>query len=501
MLWPLLAAAPAVAIPLLFIAVSWRTNGTNGLPLDDSWIHIRYADNLAKGYGLSLNKGDPTPGETAPGWAAIIALADWLGLPPVGAAQGLSIALNALAAWAAYQLARRLMPRQLALAAAALVACSGALAWSAAGALEVGLFNVLALHAIRLHVLNRRQRWPLALQQAGLLGLAAWARPEVLGLAVVLVAAQAWRLRGWGRWLAQGICQLAIAVAIAAPYAWFSYATTGRLLPTTFYVKAGAPFSWAFVWECVMRARAALAQDSRLLAAAVVVGAAALLLDARCRRRGLALAGWVFGLPVAYGLIGNTEAGANFGRHFYILFPMATLLSLMGLRWLAAQAPGRGAVVRIGAAILALDLLAGAWARAGLFVLNVRDIQRMQFAAAAWILGHVPRGATVAVNDIGVISYVADRPVIDLRGIATPEALDFLERYGRPGEPARDSGALEFIRRVRPDYLAVFPDWYPRTLAELSKQGVFERITSITNADNVTCGSDVMVIARLHWDR
>ena len=46
-----------------------------GLPLDDSWIHLQYARNLAEGNGLSFRQGRLVPGSTAPLWTALVSIA------------------------------------------------------------------------------------------------------------------------------------------------------------------------------------------------------------------------------------------------------------------------------------------------------------------------------------------------------------------------------------------------------------------------------------------
>ena len=519
----LVALLPAVGLPAGFIVASHRANQAPGLPLDDSWIHLRYADNLAAGHGLSLNKGEPTPGATSPLWVGLIAAARRLGIPPVAAGQGLGILFSALAVVAAYHLACALTSRGWAVAAAWLCGCSGVLAWSAAGSMEVGLFSFLALHAVRLHLVAQG-RWRQVVGMGVLLGLATLARPEALGLLAVLAASELWT--AWlarsdsacvRRSLAQIGVQALIALTIAAPYAWFCWVTTGRPLPTTFYVKAGAPLSLGLVWRCVLEFGRTLGSESTLIGLACLAGLVAVAARAKSRPRHLALAGWVVGLPLAYGVLGNTEAGANFGRHFYILFPFVMVVAMAGLSALAGDSnhevheghegegrkPNRArrwaAVVLL--ALLSADLLWHARGRARLFVLNVKNVNEMQVAAAHWVRENVPRRATVAVNDIGAMAFFADRPVIDLRGIATPAILPVLERYGRPGEPTRDSGALEFVKRVRPDYLVVFPEWYPRTLDWLLARRMVTRVKSFKLDDNVTCGGDVLVVLRAEWGK
>ena len=45
-----------------------------GFPLDDSWIHLVFARNLATGHGLSFNPGDLVIGSTAPLWTALLSV-------------------------------------------------------------------------------------------------------------------------------------------------------------------------------------------------------------------------------------------------------------------------------------------------------------------------------------------------------------------------------------------------------------------------------------------
>ena len=57
------AAASGAAI---FLSYEWCVGGRWGFPLDDTWIHLQYAQNIASGGGFSFNAGEPSPGSTAP---------------------------------------------------------------------------------------------------------------------------------------------------------------------------------------------------------------------------------------------------------------------------------------------------------------------------------------------------------------------------------------------------------------------------------------------------
>src|SRR5436853_3847004 len=56
-----------------------------GVPLDDVWIHFRFAENFAHGHFYQFNIGEPTPGTTSPIWVIILSIpflfSDGLALP------------------------------------------------------------------------------------------------------------------------------------------------------------------------------------------------------------------------------------------------------------------------------------------------------------------------------------------------------------------------------------------------------------------------------------
>src|SRR5439155_461282 len=63
------AALPPLA---LFVAREWQVAGAPGFPLDDSWIHLHFARNLAAGAGFAYNPGIPVAGSTAPLWTVLL---------------------------------------------------------------------------------------------------------------------------------------------------------------------------------------------------------------------------------------------------------------------------------------------------------------------------------------------------------------------------------------------------------------------------------------------
>ncbi|HMH77795.1 MAG TPA: hypothetical protein VK547_14275, partial [Candidatus Udaeobacter sp.] len=70
----LAVVAPVVALGLAIGFFLLKTRqlagmlGVEAFPLDDSWIHMQFARNLAEGRGFSYNPGVPVSGSTAPLW-------------------------------------------------------------------------------------------------------------------------------------------------------------------------------------------------------------------------------------------------------------------------------------------------------------------------------------------------------------------------------------------------------------------------------------------------
>src|SRR5207249_5733244 len=121
----------AAALPLAVLLLRERLiAGSAGFPLDDSWIHLHFARNIAEGAGFVYNPGLPVAGSTAPLWTLLLAVAAAVAgpSPVVAKTLGVLIAVGAAVvvrraaiAWGASRLG--------ALGAAVGLAWTGAMAW------------------------------------------------------------------------------------------------------------------------------------------------------------------------------------------------------------------------------------------------------------------------------------------------------------------------------------------------------------------------------------
>jgi hypothetical protein len=151
----LLACAAAAFLGYLAVEL-WELGGGLGWPLDDSWIHLQFARNLAAGRGLSYNPGELVTGSTAPLWTALLALLAYLPGNPLAWVQLLGGLLYLASIDATYRLARELgLSAGLAALAAGLTLGTGWMVWSALSGMEVPLFATLSLWGMILHLRER----------------------------------------------------------------------------------------------------------------------------------------------------------------------------------------------------------------------------------------------------------------------------------------------------------------------------------------------------------
>src|SRR4051794_5565721 len=152
----LLMLAGLVACLRYLLAEVARLKGGLGFPLDDSWIHLQFARNLARGLGLSYNPGHLVTGSTAPLWTALLSILFLLPGSVIAWTKALGIVLHLAGIEATRRLARELgLAPGLAALAAGLTLATSWLVWSALSGMEIPLFILLSLWGMILHLRER----------------------------------------------------------------------------------------------------------------------------------------------------------------------------------------------------------------------------------------------------------------------------------------------------------------------------------------------------------
>ena len=483
-----LVVATALLPLALFVARERQIAGAPGFPLDDSWIHLHFARNLAAGAGFSYNPGIPVAGSTAPLWTLLLGAGAAVASPSLAMAKAVGVA----ATLAAALLTRRAAvawgaPAGVALVASIAFTWVGPVAWGALSGMEVSLAALLVAAALLAHAHDRPLgRARAALACAACAALAVLARPEALLLAPFLAAARPLTARR--------VALFAIVtIAAVTPAVLFSLWTAGTPYPAT----AAAKVQGGLVgWLGGVREPAALMFAGRPLAffkewivwlATIhwllpVALAAALALVWRRAGRPLGLVSLALvAHPLGMALLAPYRGpGFQEGRYSIHLLPLVAVTLAVALGGWHGRAAAIGAGVWLALAIAALVPAATRYAW------GVQNINAMQVHLGRWVDAELPKTARLALNDIGAIAFFSRREVIDLMGLVTPEIIP----YRRRGE----AGVIEYVSETCPEYVIIFPAWFPRLAAS---RETLEPIYRVRLVRNEVAGAEEMVVYRL----
>ncbi|MFN8058140.1 MAG: hypothetical protein U0Q12_03185 [Vicinamibacterales bacterium] len=491
-----------------YLRQEWTALGTFGFPLDDGWIHAQFAKNLASGYGLAFNPGEPSAGSTSPLWTLVLAAVIAVGASPVAAAKAGGVVLGAATAALGSRLARTMTGSAAAgVLAGFALAVSARLTWAGASGMEVGLACTLLIATLLVYLTRpeRTATWGV------LSGLCGTARPELFPLVgALLVHALVWGPIDvdpppWSR-LRRLVPAAAGFVVVAGVYALANWYGGGTWLPTTFAAKTKAQgLSYAIaavdgrelvrsltsrpIEHLSLLARFVFEQ-SQVLFATLVLGelaAAGVVSAAPCARGSGLVAGVVVGLSALMGALAPDVP--LYGQEGRYVLPFVSLLFVLGA--VGVWALGQTLHVRWPAVALALVALARLGSQdvqfASRYVAQVANIEHLQVEMGRWLAAHTAGDTVVATNDIGAIGVFSGRRVVDTEGLITPAMIPF----------KRDRRQLDYLFLAKPDVLVVFPEWYPHVVG---RTDLFTEIHRIS-VPRVSAAHDAMVVYRTPWSR
>jgi hypothetical protein len=445
----ILAAAALVGAGI-YLALSARVFAV-GFPLDDSWIHLTYARNLALHGEWSFQPGQLSAGSTAPLWTFLLTLGFWLRLGPyvwtylLGELSLLSLA--ALAEWAV----RRQIPtyRPHVPWVGIFFVAEWHLQWAALSGMETLLQALLMTLVLVLLMIGMRRYLLLGV----LTGLSLWVRPDGLTLLgpvglVILLAEHGPRAKALAV-----VRYLTGLAALLIPYVAFNLWLSGTPMPNTFYAKQAEYAAWQArpllvrIWVLMLQ----LFTGPGVILLPGVVGW--LILSLRRRNwASLAAMAWCGGYLLLYIL---RLPAYQHGRYLMPAMPLYFLCGLLALLefqtstlmakqyWLARAVWMYSLVlVTVGFVMLGARSYAN----------DVGLIESEMVATAKWADAHLPPDALVAAHDIGALGYFDRHQLIDLAGLISPEVVPFI----------RDENRLaSYLDYRHADYLIAFPAFYP----------------------------------------
>lgn len=422
--------------------------------VDDAYIHLTFAQNIANGDGFAFNPGQLTYGVTAPLWTLTLSFLSLLFTPGAALAKTFSILFGALSIVALGRLARTM---GMGAGVATLVAYLWAVdvwnvRWSAAG-METSLTMALLFLAFAAQL----RRKPMA----GLwLGLATLCRPEV-GVFLAILVIDYWWFEGWRK----SLKAVGLSCLVILPWLIFAAIAFGTIIPNPALVKAdaGLPLLSDFLYG--LKRTVLIIGGSHGLEL-LLIAASAWLLRGRLSRLG-ARERWLFALLLCWALFPSimylSRGVFITSRYLIIGLPPLTLLAFLVLsneasifkRW------------KNGIGIKIFFLLAMLTQLSLTLLITIPHVKAFQPSLDALhdmaqiLREETPPGSVVAVGDVGIIGFEAERDVLDFEGLVSKEMIQY--RIGRSLEDLIFSE--RYLKAGNPDYI-IDKAQNPRRLSE-----------------------------------
>jgi len=370
---------------------------------DDQMVAMRYARNLAHGFGPVWNVGERVEGYTSTGWMLVMAAVHLLPLSDATTSLVVKFVNWVLACWLVVlsdRLLRSAVPRPgLARPAVlvALVLSFDLLFWSVNG-FETTLLTVLFVWSLW-RVFQDETPRPLTTLLMGCLPVARSDAYHLLAV-VILVAAVRWH-RVPGAW-----SRLALAGVLPVAHLAFRVLYYGDWLPNTYYLKVDGVAGLA---ASGLRELSAFA--STYVVALVMAAAGAWWAGDR-RRQALAIATGVTAIHMV-------SVGADVFDYFRFLAPWVPVVLVMAGATSAdvGQVSSRAGALLAAVLFAATTTSAGVHGRAGLRQLvAVNGEPEYGTVVGVMIRDATAADARVAVVAAGAVPYFSRRAAIDLLG-------------------------------------------------------------------------------------
>ncbi len=417
-----------------------------GAPLDDVYIHCRFAQNLLAGRGFSFNPNVPLSGDTSPLWVLLISLGGLITHDLLTVAIVLSILFYLMLAPGVYRTARDVfdLKEQWAIIAGLITVIGSRMIWSAASGMEVTFAALLMLLVVEEHE-RAKQRGRPRIREAIWLGLGYNVRPEFLFLIALVMLDWAWFLWRSKKLSPEFVWLAAVTIALVLPYPLYSYAIGHSFLSHSSVVQ-GAHVSllpnFAYLWFALK------IYASNNLFAFLLIAIGLVVLHGRDELR-LAVV-LVVGLPLLQAFV--APQFRHHGRYFFPVFPVAMIIACAAGEKLSKD---RTVMQHVFAGLLLVCgmIEAGRWVMLESYA--ARNINDQHLKIADWVLRNTSPSNVFAVDDVGALAYLTDRTLIDLTGLMTPAIYKVHNDQDSVWKVARAMGANTFViyDRLNPAFI------------------------------------------------
>jgi len=473
-----------------------------GVPLDDTWIHFRFAENFAHGHFFEYNIGEPTPGTTSPFWVIVLSI-------PFLISPRLILLFSLIAGSVfflltgleTYRLGKRLgFNDSYAFFIAVLTLFAGRLAWSSLSGMEITFFTYLTVIIIKIH-LGELEQNKISIVTGLLLGLAVITRPEAYLLALIYYVLTVILLR---KSIKKNIAHLVLSIMVFAliiiPYPLFCYQLTGKFLPSTFEGQ-NAAFNFLPNITFLVETGKLFVRDNVIIFLLWLWASVYFIVNLVKRKadsKFILIYLWVILLPVV-----SSFVAPNWRHHGRYLIPIIPFINIVSIDIL--QKSGRYIqekytkfskfAFEITPVVLMFFSITGTIIFALSLGWNVENINDQQVKIGRWINRSLQDEKVLGMNDIGAITFVTKKRIVDMEGLVTPEIF----KLRKLSIEQSNKALLKLLKQNNVNYIIIYPGWYDYLMEHYS--GALESVYSAKLEHNTICGGPEMFVYKIHWDK
>lgn len=462
----------SVSLPYYYISYSYSVNQYYSFPLDDPWIHLQFAKNLAEYGSFSYYKNEiVTAGSTSPVYTALLAAGFLITKNEMWLSYIIGIIFFALAVYYFYRLSEDTFPTEnwLAIAASLLFVLDKWLNFISVTGMETTMYIFLLVACF--YYYRKRNAVPFAIT----LGLTFWARPDAIAF-IAAIAADYFLLLYMKQKApkenesvavftkADLIKTGAIAGGIVGLYFILNLMISGSLLPNTYGAKIAyysaefrsrADFLKVEVWQYFTDGA------YMLLIVPFFIAIFRIFTDIFKLRYNKNILPVIFIALLIFIYWYKLPYAHRFGRYLMPVFPFYILLFVYGSReffkWFAGLLNDKKIANGLNVILLlaAIGYFGSAYFQnKDLFSEQSRHIYIRQVESAKWLKNNTPENSIIATHDVGAIAYYSDRKIVDVVGLINPEFIPKLNSKEFAGF------VLEQMRKQNVNYAAFLKEWF-----------------------------------------
>ncbi|MEO8664612.1 MAG: hypothetical protein ABI462_03870 [Ignavibacteria bacterium] len=496
------------------------TNGEMGVPLDDTWIHFQFADNFSNGHFFEYNIGEPTAGTTSPLYVIVLGTAGLITKNFILSSLLISSLFYLFSCLLVYKISMLIFemaqsqfqnsavkdfisPGFLSILAALLTVFAGRFAWAGLSGMETTMFTFFCLAGV-LSYLKDIQSKRFTLLPTLLFALAATSRPEgflLYSIYILVMFVNSIKVKTLRSNYFRIFISVFIFLCLTLPYFIFSYKLSGNFLPNTFRGQGGH-FDFIPDLTYVRIGIIFFFRDNFFTALLYLFAVLFYFKNTKRFFNDLKYLNmiflWIILLPAVSSIV-----IPNWRHHVRYLIPLIPFINIASV-YVLELVMRTNFFVKFNKSFLrpkkvGITILAVSFIYYAVYVIalgkNTDNINNQQVKLAAWVNENVPRDATIALNDIGAITFINKNRIIDMAGLVTPEML----QYGKYNIEDRLDSINYLLKKNNVSYIIIYDHWYREFLDKYGNTLTF--VTSAYLEENTICGGDEMKVYKTNYNR